>query len=176
MSDWKTEPFEKLCHAVASSDFWHAYLEPLVQSPDQVPFSVHLAVFRQPYLTYMLEGAKTVESRFSLRRRAPYERVGKSDVLLLKASGGPVVGLCRVCHVWFYQLTPGSWKDIRKTFAEQLCAQDPGFWKEREHASFATLMEVEHVFSIAPVSWRKRDRRGWVVLQPRTSQADLEFD
>lgn len=171
--DWRTEPFQRLQSAVATDEFWRSYLTPLTEPGGKAPFSVHLAVLRQPYLDYVLEGTKTIESRFSAIRCAPYKRVMKGDVLLLKASGGSVVGLCLVGHVWFYQLDPASWRDIRRAFTEQLCAQDPEFWQEREHTSFATLMEVKRAASIAPMSWKKRDRRGWVVLQTRPQQADL---
>lgn len=175
-ADWRTDPFRQLRRAAGSNEFWRSYLTPLTESNERVPFSVHLAVLRQPYLDYVLEGTKTIESRFSAMRCAPYERVMKGDVLLLKASGGPVVGLCLVGHVWFYQLDPASWRDIRSTFTDELCAQDPEFWRAREHTSFATLMEVEQAACITPVFWKKRDRRGWVVLQARGQQADLAFD
>lgn len=33
--------------------------------------NIHLGVFSEPYLTYMLKGEKTIESRFSKNRIAP---------------------------------------------------------------------------------------------------------
>ena len=127
---------------------------------------VHLAVFVEPYLKFLLEGKKTVESRFSVYRCAPYERVKEGDLVFVKRSGGPICGICRVEHVWSYQLDPLSWNRIRSDFAAALCAQDPEFWRSREEASFATLMAVQDVRTIAPITVKKRDRRGWVVLRP----------
>jgi hypothetical protein len=125
---------------------------------------IHLAVFVQPYLQYMLDGLKTIESRFSAVRCAPFMRVSAGDLVLLKVSGGPVVGVAEVGRTWFYRLDPASWTTIRHEFTDALCAQDPAFWESRRHASFATLMQVARVRPIPPLSWPKQDRRGWVVL------------
>lgn len=128
--------------------------------------SVHLAIFVEPYLSYVMEGRKTVESRFSAVRCAPYLRVAPGDVLLLKASGGPIRGLSLVDHVWTYDLDPKTWPQV-KAFEHALCATDPMFWASREGASYATLMRLSHVRPIADIPFKKRDRRGWVVLKER---------
>ena len=63
---------------------------------------------------------------------------------------------------------PKSWESIRKEFTEALCAQDPSFWHARQHASFATLMRLQHVQALIPIPCAKQDRRPWVIL-PRPS-------
>ncbi|MFO7772632.1 MAG: hypothetical protein R6V59_01580 [Dehalococcoidia bacterium] len=129
--------------------------------------SVHLAVFMEPYLKLILEGQKTVESRLNSHRCAPYQKVEVGDILLLKRSGGPVVGLCEVANVWFYQLDPESWDTIKREFAQDLAIQDRTFWQTREHASYATLMRIRNVCPIAPTKFLKYDRRGWVLLKAK---------
>src|SRR5262245_46087509 len=123
-------PFEDLRRAVAGDGYWAERLGPVFDGETH-PFSLHLAVFVQPYLGYLLGGRKTVESRFSAVRCPPYRRVQPGDAVLLKASGGPVVGLCQIRQTWFYRLDPESWQLIRKEFTEALCAQDPHFWQSR---------------------------------------------
>lgn len=135
-----------------------------VKNSHSSPFGIHLAIFIEPYLKFILDGKKTVESRFSLNRIAPYEKAHKGDIILLKRSGGPIIGLCEISNVWFYRLDTKSWKSIKKEFAIALCAQDPEFWAQRQHASYATLMKVKHATTISPIHWTKRDRRGWVIL------------
>lgn len=162
---------------IQSDTFWNAYLKSWSMAAS-TPFKVHLAIFVPPYLDYILSGKKTVESRFSANKCAPYGRVNRGDVLLLKKSGGPIVGLCQVSNVWTYQLDSESWKDIRNDYAESLCAQDPDFWTDRKHASFATLMRIKHAVSIEPIFIDKHDRRGWVVLgidHKVMKQRTLEF-
>lgn len=126
--------------------------------------ALHLAIFVEPYLQYILDGRKTIESRFNSRRCAPYQKVQADDILLLKRSSGPVVGLCQVASAWFYHLDRESWGTIRREYAQALCAQDPTFWQDRQHASYATLMRIHRVCPIAPARFAKRDRRGWVLL------------
>lgn len=158
--------------AVYSDDYWRFSFDNLAFArPAEV--SIHLAVFVEPYLEYVLEGRKSVESRFSVDRRPPYHRVSAGDVLLLKRAAGPVVGISQVSHVWYYQLDPASFGELRSKFAAALCVQDPAFWAERSDASFATLMRLENVRRIEPIHVNKRDRRGWVILKKRSRQLML---
>jgi hypothetical protein len=157
---------------VKGDKFWADYMGRL-STREPAPFSLHLAVMVEPYLKFMLDGTKTVESRFSANRCAPYDRVGKGDVVLLKRSGGPIVGLCLVTYAWFYELDPASWRTIRQEFGKAICAQDPKFWRERQGANYATLMRVRHVRPVSPVKFEKRDRRGWVILRESVAEQPL---
>jgi ASC-1-like (ASCH) protein len=125
---------------------------------------LHLAVFVEPYLTFILEGKKTVESRFSSVRCAPYDKVHPGDVILLKRAGGPVSGICRVDSAWFYEVDRSSLQEIRREFAAQICPADSSFWSAREDKSFATLISLANVTRLPEFIVGKRDRRGWVTI------------
>jgi hypothetical protein len=140
-----------------------AWRDLLVPFGSSATAGLHLAVFKEPYLSFILDGSKTVESRFSVNGVAPYGRVASGDVILLKGSGKPVIGFCRAAHVWDYELVPDSWDEIRAKFGVALRAQD-GFWESRRRARFATLIRVEQVCAAEPLAVPKRDRRGWVIL------------
>jgi hypothetical protein len=157
--------------ATSQNSFWDDYLDEVICSP----VGVHLAVLVEPYLSFILNGTKTIESRFSINRCAPFGSVHEGDIVLLKRSSGPVVGLCRVSSVWNFRLEPKTWSEIRKEFAEALCAQDPIFWDERKGASYATLMKIDNVLEIPPLRVNKRDRRGWVILKKGGHQMDLSI-
>jgi hypothetical protein len=167
-----TDLYSNLLTVVGGDPFWEQYLASVI-SKDHLPFSIHLAVTVEPFLRFMLEGRKTVESRFSSNRCAPYGRVEKGDVILLKRAGGPIVGICQVTNRWFYQLDPSSWQSIKEKFTKALCAESPNFWEEREGASYATLMRIYHVRRVKPIKFEKRDRRGWVVLSEALAQQQL---
>jgi ASC-1-like (ASCH) protein len=154
--------------------FWESYLKQLTL-PCLEPFALHLAILVEPYLQFILEGKKTVESRFATRRFAPYNCVNKGDIVLLKRSSGPIVGICQVAYVWFYELDPKSWQTIQKKFTTAICPQNDTFWQEREKASYATLMQIQNVKSITPMKFAKRDRRGWVVLHENLAQLQLNL-
>ena len=128
----------------------------------EVTVGVHLAIFVEPYLSAVLEGKKTIESRFAVTRRPPYNCIQPDDYILLKKSGGPVMGLALARSTHFYQLSPIVLADLRKRFARQLFAQDDLFWTDRAHKHYATLIELDDPLAIEPVTIPKRDRQGWV--------------
>lgn len=151
-------------------DFWGRYLEPLTTT-GSTPFAVHLAILLEPYLKFIFEGSKTVESRFSRHRIAPYGAVHSGDVVLLKGSAAKAVsGICIVRKVWFHQLNSDKLELIRNCFATALRADDSSFWEKHRSARFATLMRIAEVYRLPPIQVPKRDRRGWVVLRSRQQQ------
>lgn len=152
---------QQLLTALAPSAFWESYFTSVIVSGAA---RVHLAIFVEPYLSYMLDGSKTVESRFTMNASAPYARVDAGDVLLLKRAGGGIEGICRAADAWFYELHPGTWDEIRKRFGG-LLRVSADFLATRSRANYATLIRVDKVQRIEPVPVRKRDRRGWVVLR-----------
>ena len=162
-------PLDDIRHAVASDPYWSRLL-----SETPALRSVHLAVFVEPFLGSLLSGQKTVESRFSVVRCPPYGRVASGDVLLVKRSGGPVVGVCEVRETWSYLLDAETWSSIRRDFMAAMCAQDPTFWERKRNASYATLMRITNARPIEAVAWKKRDRRGWVVVQGRSQPHSME--
>jgi hypothetical protein len=165
-----TIPLAALRSAVCGDPFWENHLNRTIhQERDTV--AVHLAILVKPYLQLLLDGEKTVESRFSMHRRAPYDQVQADDIVLLKRSGGPIMGIGTIASAWFFRLNPTAWRQIKETFGQALCIEDPSFWEARAAASFATLMQLQHVRSIPPITYSKRDQRAWVVLQQRIVQA-----
>lgn len=125
---------------------------------------MHLAVFVEPFLTAVLEGRKTIESRFGVHRRPPYLSIAPDDYILIKRSGGPVVGLALAKTADFYQLSPTVLADIRERFAYQLYALDEEFWESRAGKQYATLIELDEPTEIRPMPFPKRDRQGWVII------------
>jgi hypothetical protein len=125
-------------------------------------FGLHLAILREPYLTFIMEGRKKVESRFAKRPCAPYERVAEGDVVVLKPVGGDIVGVCEVEKVWFYRVDSTSLEFIKQRFGSLICPADASFWQERESKTVATLMLIKNVSALSGIRIQKRDRRGWV--------------
>ena len=152
--------------------FWGSYfVEHALTNPPSV--STHLAILVEPFLQYVLDGKKTIESRFAVRQTPPIGVVSDGDVVLLKRVAGPVVGICRVVNAWHYDLDPESVDELRQKYSVALCASDPEFWAVRSDASYASLMSLDNVLSLSPASVSKSDRRGWVVLRRRTNQLML---
>jgi hypothetical protein len=163
--DWKADLFT----ALQATDSLIPYASVFREFKEGRPTcGIHLAVLVEPYLSLILEGKKTIESRFSVNRHAPFEQVGKGDIIILKRSSGPVVGICKVADAWFYHLDPDTWPDIER-YAAALCMDDSLFWKEKRGASYASLMRIEGTVRVPNFEIDKLDPRGWVVLHSGVS-------
>lgn len=161
--------YKNLLQHVSDDTFWHSYFS--VESRH----SIHLAVFVEPYLTFLMNGSKTVESRFSTNKCAPYMSVNEGDAILIKKSGGPVVGICHASYVWNYKLNRTSLGEIKRLFSSSLCIDDEDFWISKKNSVYATLIKVDHIKSIVPFVVPKRDRRGWVVVSEPQDQMELQL-
>jgi hypothetical protein len=170
---WIPKLIKNLRLHLDDDDLWSKRIDEISSRPQG--FGLHLAVFVEPYLQYIFEGKKTVESRFGVHRCPPFGYVREGDVLLLKKSGGPITGVCSVGQVWFYRLDVHSWRKIKQEFSSSLCAQDPEFWNQRRAASYATLMLIKDVRPITPFEISKKDRRGWVTLRNSIATQELLF-
>ncbi|MHB1955445.1 MAG: hypothetical protein ACYCOU_17045, partial [Sulfobacillus sp.] len=118
-----------------------------------------------------LSGKKTIESRFSRIRCAPYGEIGDGDIILIKEVAGPICGVALAKRTWCYDLLVEPIERIKDRFGAGIRANDE-FWSSRADALYATLIELDTIASIAPICCNKRDRRGWVSLRSR----QLTFD
>jgi hypothetical protein len=156
--------FDEIRERVTGHRFWPSYLEHTLEPLS--PIGIHLAIFSEPFLTHILEGRKTIESRFSRSRCAPFGGVVEGDVILVKQVAGPICGLSLVRQVWFFDLAYEPLEKIKTRYAAGICA-DEDFWELRRDTSYATLIQLEETVPIEPVWCDKRDRRGWVSLRSR---------
>jgi len=159
--------FPALLERVDDHSFWGGYLSSVLAPESDV--GVHLAVFAEPFLSHVLSGRKTLESRFSRCRISPFDEISPGDVILMKEVAGPIRGLALAQYTWFFGPRSSSIGTLRRRFATGLCADD-GFWEEHRDAVFATIVQVAEPTEIAPLDCEKRDRRGWVTLRSRQSQ------
>ena len=103
---------------------------------------IHLAVFKEPFLSLVLSGKKKVESRFSIKKSSPYEKIKKGDVVILKESGGLVVGFFISGKVKFFNnLNTNTMKEIENTYSELACfGFDKNFWKTKSKTKYTSLI------------------------------------
>ena len=107
--------------------------------------SEHVAVVREPYLGLIAMGLKTVESRLSVSRCAPFGRVSAGDVVWFKRPGGGCEVRARCGRVRSWEgLTPGGVAEIRREFGERVAAP-ASYWREKRGSRFATLVWLEGV-------------------------------
>jgi ASC-1-like (ASCH) protein len=128
---------------------------------------IHLAVFTEPFLTLVCNGEKKIESRFSQSKIAPFEKISKGDIVLMKESGGCVKAVFVVGEVKFYTyLNESRLKEIQANYGKFICSQyDSEFWESRAKANFATLIEIKQFKKLKPFYTKKSDRMAWSTLR-----------
>ena len=130
----------------------------------------HLSVCSEPYLTKMICGTKTVESRFSKRRLPPFGSMAGGDVLFLKKAAGPLVAITQVEEVEFF--TPADSKEVLaiiKRYRRELELEET-FERSRLGSKYVTVFRLRSVVAVEPHTITKRDKRAWVVLSGGTQQ------
>ena len=126
--------------------------------------TIHLAVFSEPYLDYIINGKKTIESRFSKNRSLPYQKVKTNDIIIIKQSSGPVVGYFRAGECLFYDLKKEDINEIFNEYRKPLCVDDEFIDKKRD-SNFATLIKVQEFVRVKPFNIHKKGMSTWLVLK-----------
>lgn len=124
---------------------------------------LHLGVFSEPCLTYMLDGKKTIESRFSKKKILPYEKISDKTIVIVKASSGGVVAYFTIKKVMFFDLTIMKIEEIRKLYNKELCV-DNSFWDLKKDSNYATLIFIDELFKVSPFKINKKGMNTWLKL------------
>lgn len=130
---------------------------------------VHLAILVEPYLGRIMDGTKTIESRWSMNRGVPFRTVWGGDAILFKRSGGPIVGFGVAC--FSQSITLRDRAHVSEVIEEAGAALGvgPDFFAAVADKKFVTLVQLEHVAPLDGSSIRcgKTGQAGWVVLRGR---------
>lgn len=127
----------------------------------------HLAIFNKQTAKFILSGQKTIESRFSKSRLAPFGQVSVGDLIYIKPAGEDIIGQFRVKKVISFEgLDEGDFKDIFAKYGKKLM-MDEAFLETHKSAKYGTLIFIGEVDQLitSPIKYSKRDLRGWVVLE-----------
>ena len=126
----------------------------------------HLAIFKGHGGELILTGQKTIESRFSRAKIAPFGQISSGDLVYIKPSGKDIIGQFKVKKVIFIDnFDLNDLAELRKKYGEQI-AMDEDYWKGKEASKVATIIFIGESsrFLTAPLKIPKKDWRGWVVL------------
>lgn len=148
-----------------------AYPTEVVEAWTTGRVAVHLALMRQPYFDAVIARTKSIESRFARTRVAPIGQVAVGDLIIFKLVGQDRFAIGIVHEVVGGSLDTDAWQVIRKR-KEQI-GVDESYLATKEQSRYFALLSLRQVEAIEPLAVTKRDRRGWVVVQPRQRQPAL---
>jgi len=125
----------------------------------------HLVVLHAHYLELLLDGSKRIECRLSKVMRPPFRAVTAGDLLWLKLPSHPVQAVAMAGECLFREL--GTGPDLEALIDEHgaLIGAANGFFENAvDWARFCSLIWIETVVAIQPMTVYKSDQRAWVVL------------
>lgn len=110
---------------------------------------VHVAIVHRRIARELLSGRKSVESRLSSRRIAPFGLVSAGDRIYFKVSGGPFFATATVEHVEDYtSLTPTKVRLLARLYRAAVRAT-PDYWRSKRDARFGTFMLLSMLTPVA---------------------------
>lgn len=131
----------------------------------------HLAIFSLQVAQEIIAGRKTVETRFSLKRISPFGEISSGDIVYIKPPGKPILGQFLVKKVILFEnLNKDDWDLIKNYYGEKLSLGsievDQKYFKEKAEAKYGTVIFIDQVeqFITEPITYKKNDKRAWVVL------------
>lgn len=124
----------------------------------------HIAILKQPFFNMILSGEKTIESRWSMNKVAPYNKVNIGDEILLKETGKDVTAIAEVKDIRYYELTPQIIEDIRIKFGKEIGADKFEDWQSTLQKKYCTLIWLDNVKKINPIKVPRGNGAGWIVL------------
>lgn len=125
--------------------------------------TLHLGIFTEPYLTYMLDEKKTIESRFSKNKIMPYNKISKDDIVIAKKSGGNIVAFFTIKDILFYDLNEVSIDKIKNKYNKYLCVGED-FWSSKKNSNYATLIFIDKIVKLNPFHIDKKRMQTWIKI------------
>lgn len=137
-------------------------MQQLISQYKEEGHGLHLAILKKPYLSLILEGTKTIESRLGKRKLPPYEKVAKGDLILFKQSSGPIKGKAEVENVFFVENPNVNY--LKWKYNDLICGAND-YWEMKQSSRYASLILLTNVQKfVEPVYIQKSDGRAWVVM------------
>ena len=125
----------------------------------------HIAVVRQPFYDMVINGEKTIESRWSLNKCAPYKKVDKNDIIYLKLPGKSISAVAEVEKVKFYELNASLAEEIKILYGKEIGIYKFENWKTYKNKKYLTLIWLKNVRKIEPLKIEKKNKAGWTIIK-----------
>ena len=125
----------------------------------------HIAILKQPFFNMVLSGEKTIESRWSQNKCAPFNKVNVGDTILLKETGKNVTAMATVKKVKYYNLTPQIVEQIRIKYGKLIGTSKFKDWESTLNKKYCTLIWLTNVKQINEIVVPRSNGAGWIVCK-----------
>ena len=127
----------------------------------------HVAIVHAWVARALLDGTKTIESRFGRDKRPPFGRIAKGDTVYFRVAGGGYAVRAVVTRVQHFEdLSPKRVAELESRHRSAIGGDD-AYWASARQARCGTLVHLRRCEAVdhGPELDRQRgDRRAWFVL------------
>lgn len=123
----------------------------------------HLAIMDKQTINMILNGEKTIETRFSKNKISPYNKVKTGEIVYLKESGKDIMASFEIDKVDFYNsLTNDKIKKMKNEFNCFIKAPDE-YWYIKSDSNYGTLIYIKNPHKLVKsMKINKKGRQGFV--------------
>lgn len=134
----------------------------------------HVAIMQPSWglLPKIISGEKTIESRWYLSRRAPWDNVVAGDTVYFKNSGQPITTRATVAHVrQFADLTPGKVRQLLDAYGRRdgiAPGEVAAYYERFKSKRYCILVFLERAESVVPFQIDKTgfgDQAAWLTVE-----------
>lgn len=124
---------------------------------------IHLAVLREPFYTKIILGKKTVESRFTLNRITPYQRIVVNDIIYFKLVADEKIRYYTDVKKVLFAYGYDNCKNLLIEYKNEICIDDE-YINSKSESYYLTLIWLGIIKSVGdiPLISYKKDRRTWI--------------
>lgn len=124
----------------------------------------HLAIMDKNTIEKILNGTKTIETRFSKNRITPYNKVKKDELVYLKESGGDILAVFKIGKVLFFKdLTGDKILEIKNKYNKFINAPD-SYFAYKKDCEYGTLIFITNPKPITPITIFKKNRLAFLTV------------
>lgn len=113
----------------------------------------HVAIMRKEWklIEKILNGEKTIESRWYKTKRTPWNKITKGDTIYFKDAGCDITAKAQVKRVLqFAEYTKKELQDILERYAKQIAFVDPDVFEWARKRKYCILIFLENPREIRP--------------------------
>ena len=118
-------------------------------------------------LAKILSGEKTIESRWYVNKKTPYDVVKAGDIIWFKETGDPVTAKATVEKALFFDLKQDKIADVISRYGTKICINDE--WVERlADKRWCTLVFLTDVQRVEPFEIDKTgygNMAAWITVE-----------
>ncbi len=125
----------------------------------------HIAIFRGLLFDMVINGTKTIESRWSNKKVAPFNKVQVGDTIFIKKTSCDVVAKTQVKAVKFYNLSHEIAENIKKNYGKEIGIDYFENWENYKNKKYCTLIWLADIIPVKNMKVQNSHGAGWIVVK-----------